>query len=825
MDTFCTIQLANQVDTKMKKKFIQWPAALVALSFLFFSFYPLIGQITLTGEVKAEDKQPIPFANILLLQPQDSALVMGDITDAEGKFSINVRPAEYLINISLIGYQSVYSLVKTSAEQPEVLLGTFQLLEDVRQLEEVVVKEQKPLFEKQIDRTVVNVQSRITNTGSSVLEVLEKSPGVMVNRQNNTLTMNGKSGVLVMINNKINRLPMDAVVQMLNGMSAANIEKIELITSPPAKYDAEGNAGIIHVVTTESPDFGTNGNFGATVGYNGAETLAGNFNITHRSRRLNTFMNYSINHDRNTQEWYSEHYFTQDGFTQSEIINSSRKPLTVVQNLQMGVEYDFTNKTSASLLVSGYKRKWDMPAVTTDTQQISPDSTIVTKMYIQELNVWQSATASLGLKHRLTDRQELSMAFDYLYYHNNNPSSYQNEISSEGLPEVETENINVEKKTPVNFQVANIDYTNNISDKFSMEAGAKSTFSQFTNDVQVSRQTTAEWVIDPEFTNIATLDEKILAAYWSGNWQPHANWDLKGGLRYEYTDTYLSTPEQAGLVDREFGNFFPSLFITHSLNEKNKLSLAYNRRITRPTFNDMAPFVFFFGPNTFVAGNLSIRPAISDGIDVNYQWKQFWLTLQYSYTKNAIAFLQPEFDEESGEQVFRSQNLKYLQTLGISTAFPLTVTTWWEMQNDVAFYYNIFETLHLEKNIQGSVSNFTFNTTSTFKLPANFSIELSANYQSGMFWGLTQFDPIGSVNLGIRKKLKNEAVITLAVNDLFDNYNWNFSTNVSDNIRNSVEYDLPIRSINLTYTYKFGNKKLKSVDIKSGSETERRRVQ
>src|SRR5690606_301910 len=135
-------------------------------------------------------------------------------------------------------------------------------------------------------------------------------------------------------------------------------------------------------------------------------------------------------------------------------------------------------------------------------------------------------------------------------------------------------------------------------------------------------------------------------------------------------------------VDRKFGNLFPSLFITRRLGENQSILLAYSRRITRPTFNDMAPFVFFIGPSSFVAGNLALRPAVSDGAELSYQLRRWWVSFKYSYTKDDIAFLQPEISPGSEDQIFRSQNLKYMKTMGINLTFPMTITPWWEMQND-----------------------------------------------------------------------------------------------------------------------------------------------
>ena len=458
----------------------------------------------------------------------------------------------------MIGYKQAYSSLEVNHEN--MTIPQVQLDEDTQQLDEVVVTARKPLYEKQIDRTVVNVQSSITSSGKTALEVIEKSPGVNVNRQNNSLSMNGKTGVQVMINGKMSRLPIDAVVQMLDGMSAANIDKIELIITPPAKYDAEGDARIINIVMIENADSGTNGNFGLTGGYNKGETLGTNFNFNHRSNRYSFFVDYSILSDHNEQPWINKRTIKGEEFDRTVVSTSQRDSRTTVQNFRTGLAYDISSKTSAKLLLTGYRRNWDMDAATENVNVISPDLIITTDMDLHESNIWQSASASFGMSHQITNRQRISFDFDYLYYVNDNPSRYDNSSFSNESSTTEGEIIEVTKDTPINFKIAQFDYSNQINEKFSVDVGVKTTFPRFNNNVEVQSFVQEQWVTNNQLTNTSNLDEKIMAGYASWKWEPTTNLMINGGLRYEYTDSYLSSPEEKGLVDREFGNLFPSLF-------------------------------------------------------------------------------------------------------------------------------------------------------------------------------------------------------------------------------------------------------------------------
>ena len=280
-------------------------------SFLFFSLLIFclatvaVAQTTLSGSVHTSDQKPLPFVSIALLNVRDSSLVRGAISTETGQYAFeNVRPGQYRLAASAVGYASVRSEVVPVDNRP-VTLSALTLHETTKTLGEVTVAVKKPMYEQQVDRLVVNVQNSITAAGGTALEVLERSPGISVNRQNNSLSMNGKAGILVMMNGKLTRLPIATVVQMLEGMSANDIEKIELITTPPARYDAEGDAGIINIITKKNTNFGTNGNLSATYGQGRYARPAATLNLNHRSQKLNLYGSGSYSQNRS---WFLMQY-------------------------------------------------------------------------------------------------------------------------------------------------------------------------------------------------------------------------------------------------------------------------------------------------------------------------------------------------------------------------------------------------------------------------------------------------------------------------------------------------------------------------------------
>lgn len=244
------------------------------------------------------------------------------------------------------------------------------------------------------------------------------------------------------------------------------------------------------------------------------------------------------------------------------------------------------------------------------------------------------------------------------------------------------------------------------------------------------------WTVNERYTNEADLTEKIGAVYLSGNWNPAEDLQINAGLRYEYTDSYLSTPDEQGLIDREYGNLFPSLFINKDLSKESSIGVSYNRRITRPTFDDMAPFVFFLSPNTFISGTRSLKPAVTDGLKLDFQHNPWLVSLQYNYSRDEIGAFQPEVNPETNEQTYSARNLDYLRTWTLTTSIPLEPTPWWQIQTNLSGRYQVFKTDHLENDVTQEVAGLTANITNTFELPSEFSVEISGSYQSKSIWGL-----------------------------------------------------------------------------------------
>ena len=783
-------------------------------------------QTKLVGHTIDTKGNPVPFANVLLLNPIDSSLIQGELSDLNGFFELYAESgSRVILSTSYVGYNTNYSDIITVSLQSPLEMGNIILSEGL-QLQEIEVVARKPLYEQKIDRMVVNVSNSITSSGYSALEVLEKSPGILVNRQNNTISLLGKEGVVVMINGKINYQPLESIVQMLGGMPSDNIEKIELITTPPAKYDAEGNAGYINIVLKQRSDLGLSGNISASAGYGEGETASGNLSVNYRKGKINVFGNYSYFLQGQYQEFYNyRKVLTSTDINESEIL-TERDPTDRNNNARLGMDYTISDKTTLGLLLAAYDNKWTMDAFnkgSTRFNGLKTDSLTLTNF---ERNQWKHFMINLNLEHKLSEGNTISVNIDRLFYEDQNPSTYNtNFFDSSGIFE-RTENTRAEKITPIDIFVGQVDYSSELNKDFSVEMGAKYAISRFTNNVVVEILNNGAWVFIDQFTNESTLNEQIISSYASLDYRLDEKNSFKLGLRYEYTDSELNTLKEGRVVDREFGQLFPTLYYSRKVNETQMLGLSYNRRITRPSFNDMAPFAIFLDPNTFFFGNAALQPAISDNIKMDYRFNSVNLSLQYTREDSTIARFQDFVDPETNQQSFRPINLSSSDIITASLSFPVYFSKHWEMQNNLIGTYIEARSFYEGNAIIIDNFNYNINSTHNFIIENGLSIELSGFYTSPSLFGRSRLGAIYGINLGAQKKFENGSSLRFNVRDAFNSIVWRGGTDLSDQgFLTDGYFDFSNQTFLISYATTFGNNKLKASRARStGSEEERQRI-
>ncbi|MEM7185290.1 MAG: outer membrane beta-barrel family protein [Bacteroidota bacterium] len=778
-----------------------------------------------SGNMIDGNDQEVAFANVLLLRASDSTLVKGAISSETGTFSFSdVAADRYFIEGSLVGFQTAQSEVFDL--RSNFTVPTLILLEG-ESLDEVVVVAEKPLYTQKVDRMVINVEGSIVSSGGTALEVLERSPGVVVNRQNNALSLVGKDGVVVMINDKISYVPASAIVQMLDGMSADNIESIELITTPPANFDAEGNAGFINIVLKKNADLGLNGSYSLSAGWGRGVVTNDNINFNYRKEKLNVFGSYSFRLDERFNPIKTSREFMQDGVLLATESETDRFPQQRNHNVRLGLDYQISDKTISGFIVNAFDNRWTMDAFNRSFDSSDGMPTGFVALDNQEKNQLQHFGANYNIAHNFTDDRKLSLDVDYLFYQFDNPTDYSNSFFDGDGNFLNDAMLRSRKDTPLTTWVGKVDYTDKVTEKIKLEMGGKVIKNDFENDVSVENLIDGVWVFDPTLTNFSVLDEFIWAGYGSLDATLSEKTSVKAGLRYEYTDSKLDVNTQGTVVDRQFGVWFPSVFVNRQWTEQFSTNVSYSKRITRPTFNDLAPFVIFFEPNTFISGNASLQPAISNSYKIDLNYKSYFLSLQYTDQDMSIANFQERIDPETGRLIFEAANLDYTRTFAIIAGIPVKLTSWWRTQNNVNYVRQKVRSFYLGEPIEQELGIFNANSTWSFKISDKWSSELSGFYNGAGFFGNAVYEAVWGVNFGLQHEFSEKwGTVKFAISDLFDSIVFNGGTDLPEqNIRTSNTFDFSQRTFTLTYTRNFGNSKLRSArNRETGSEEERRRV-
>ncbi|MCW3090360.1 MAG: hypothetical protein JWP81_1429 [Ferruginibacter sp.] len=788
-------------------------------------------QSVIYGSVQQSNDKILQFANVLLMKSTDSSLVKGMISDASGKYSFdNIGIGKYLVTATFTGMDQVFTPVfEITSNKKEINVGILHLKNTDVQLNNVTLAAKKPMFEQKIDRMVINVKNSITDAGGTALDVLEKSPGVTVNRQNNSIAINGKSGVVVMMNGKISYMPVDAIVQMLAGINAGNIEKIELITTPPSKYDAAGNAGYINIVLINNPYAGLNGSYFLTAGYGNRELGAGGINFNYRNGKINLYGNYAFNYDHYIQKGAGFMQLTKGANIIANTSFTDRNAKRQVHNARIGVDYQLDTATVIGALISGYNNRWTMAADNGATVRINNvvDTTISTVN--NELNHWQNLMTNFNFQHTFKTGKIFYFDVNYIYYKDNNPNTYTNAYYNKVQDFLYRDDLKSEKITPINVWVFSTDYTTALGKKVTMETGSKLSLSRFTNDVSVDNFRQNTWISDSTLSAFYLLKENIGAAYTSFTMNINSKTTMKAGLRYEYTSSNLGTTQKANIVNRKYGELFPTFYVSQKMSENKSMNFSYSRRITRPTFNDLAPFTIFFDPKTFFTGNAALQPAIANAFQASYLLKDYIFSLSYTHEKNTIESFQTErIDTISNILYLSAKNFTYEQYLTASFSLPFTITKWWTMQNNVNIDWRQVNTIYNKEAVQLQIFDYNMNTTQRFTLPKDISIELTGLYSSASYFGTAKLESIYQLDLGIQKKFSNKKdIIRIAANDMFNSgTNYRFTENLPIKgtiIRGSLNFGLV--AYKLTYTHNFGNKALKDKRARStGAEAELNRV-
>ncbi|AXG68877.1 outer membrane protein beta-barrel family protein [Kordia sp. SMS9] len=789
---------------------------------VLFTFFTAVGQETyqVTGKLIASDSETaVSFANAVLLQ--DGEVVKGSSSETTGTFLIeNITAGKYTLNISFLGYKT-YN--KTMEVRSNLNLGTIVLQKDMEALDGVTITHKKPSLKREIDRLVFNIQGTPL-TEENTWEVLRRTPGVIV--INNTLSVKNGSPT-VYINDRKVHLSSSEIYQLLEGTPAETIKSVEVITNPPARYDAQGGT-ILNIVMEKNLIVGYHGSVYGNFTQGVFPRYNGGINQFYKRGKFNIFGNYNYTHNKLNRDNDEEINYL-DNATTTSVWNSliNRNERSNQHNFSLNVDYEFDAKNtvrfSGSFLYLPYWKR------DTETNSVIDDQTAANEDFsLQAINKFNQDKHNLGLNldyvHKFEkEGEQLSANVHYTDYDKANDQSVATDYTVVANPNFSTA-FTTHANQRTNILSGQVDYELPISETANFEAGAKVANIDTKSNLQQFNIINDISTLDVDNSDIFDYDEFIYAAYvsYAKSWE---DWSIKVGFRGEQTELRGNSVSTNQVNTQNYFELFPTAYISHKVSEKVNVYADFSRRIQRPSFDDLNPFRFNFTDFSFAAGNPRLQPAIRNmykiGVEIN---DTFFIEAYYAYNKSAIFELTLQ-DNDSDILQYLASNIEKNVDYGLDfiTYFPVSDT--WDV-SFVSSVFNMSDTFTLGDNVQTTQSKWSLYTTLdnnfTFLKDKSLTANLSILYVSDNIQGLSEVSGTNLVALSLRKTLWNKkATLSLTLSDILNGQEFTNTTRfVNQNSRYFSNYDT--QTIRVGLRYNFGNTKLQTNQrTKSSAEQER----
>jgi iron complex outermembrane receptor protein len=779
----------------------------------------------ITGLLQNEQAKLMDYATVTLLRSKDSSVVKSTLTNDAGRYRFdNINAGQYIVKATTVGYQATFSPV-LEVRDNVINAPVIQMQQSSRNLQGVTITSTRPLIERKIDRTVMNVENSVLAAGNTAMEILARAPGVTVDKDDN-ITLKGKQGVTVMINDKLTYLSAAQLATLLRSTDGNTIKSIEIITNPSAKYDAAGNSGIINIKLKKNTQSGTNGSVTAGIARSQFWRDNSSLNLNHKSGKLNVFGTFSRGDNKRINNIYIDR-ITRDSTGNPTYFNqlTRMQQANHYNNYRIGADYDVSTKNVIGFVVSGYgnseKDNNDgNTRIGATANQI--DSSLTTLSTIDQ--TFKNIAVNLNDRFKIdTSGQELSIDLDYSKFKNNSVAQYNTNFflpngSIQHKPEL------LRNQTPSNILIytAKADYAKPLTKTIKFETGAKFSSVKTDNDLQAQKQDsiTNLYIPDAGRTNHFIYTEKVSAGYVNLNKQ-FKKTSVQVGVRAEYTQSngnLLGSTQ----VNRDYLDFFPSVFINHDINDKNQISFSYSRRIDRPGYDNLNPFIYYLDPYTYSKGNAFLKPQYTNNFEFNYTHnKSINVSLGYSRTTDVIT----EIILTEGNKSFQTNlNLQTQNAYSVNIDVPYTITKWWSGNINVNSFYLGFksDSVGTGKLSDGQVT-VQAKTTQTFTF-GTYRFEIMGDYQSPLTYGIYKIKPRYGVDAGLSHSFANKKLnVKLAVDDVFHIRRNNVSSHILGN-----DFDIhqtrDSRVGRLTVTYNFGNNKIKARQHQTGADEEKNRV-
>ncbi len=785
---------------------------LIAISCIANAQRPATANIR--GSVAEETKSPVEGASIELIRNQDTAAYKMSETDKSGRFIFETIPVgKYHLVATAVGHESFSGpAFSVSPDNKNIDLPQVVLKKKTNELQSVAVVANKSFIEQRADRIVVNVDASPANAGSSAMDILEKSPGVTVDKDDN-ISLKGKQGVIIMIDDKPTYMTSTQLASYLKSLPASAIDQLEIMTNPSAKYDAAGNSGIINIKTKKNK----------TKGFNGSMTLSqteskygkpgASVNMNYRTGKLNIFANAGFNRWKGWHNLDINRNYLDSGngkinsiFTQTTYMQYSNPEF----NIKAGIDYFLNDKTTLGFVVSGFQddeKNQSQSYITLKDANNIPDSLVHSFGNIDGL--WQNVSMNLNFLRKFDSLgTQITADADYVRYNSKNDQYYLNATFDPKMNPLDASTLSGNLPSTINIYTFKTDYTHPFKNDFKLEAGLKTSYVATDNQANYFNVVSDVEYPDTTKTNYFVYHENINAVYLNFN-KKYKKWNFQAGLRVENTNysghqfgNKYTVVNNDSAFSKSYVSAFPTAYISYQLNDNNMFGLNFGRRIDRPDYGDLNPFLFFLDQYTYQAGNPYLQPQYTTNIELSHTYhNMLTTTLNYSNTKN---FFSETFEQEGHATIVRNGNIGRRQNAGVSASLNLTVTKWWTAILYTNLNYNHFNGMLYGQNLNVSAVNLLGNLNNQFKFGKGWGGEISGFYRTAGLEGQVLIKPVGQTSAAIVKQLFNEkGSLKLGVRDIFYTQQFRGAINFQET-QATFHNSRDSRQVSLTFTYRFG---------------------
>lgn len=715
------------------------------------------------------------------------------------------------------------SFAQNSPERPAAKSDSASTKEKVQQLKTVNIQAKKPLIEHRADKIVVNVENNILSAGATALDLLEKAPGVIVDRHNDQIRLNAKSGLTVMIDGKPTILSGADLINYLGNIGSDQIGTFEIISNPSAKYDASGSAGIINIKMKKNRNFGTNASLSTNVSRAVIENFPSNLyrnginlNVNHSVAKWNLYGNAMFAHKVNYNQITALRSTLANGLKSDFDQQFGRTNTGDGYSGRFGVDYKSSSRTTLGLILDANTLDASMNFLSATTINEQRGTTL-NKNSLQQSSLSKSPatnlTANFNLRHDFNaEGTNLSVDVDYSGFSNKKNEDFDTKyLNSTGNID---QHVLLRNRTNAQIDVYAVkaDFAHAINKLSSMEAGFKSSYVTTNNDFVAEQYQAAVWQNDSGKSNQFLYKENINALYanYTTKWK---KFDFQLGLRAEHTfsDGFSVTDQKS--VARNYFSLFPTLFVSQRLTESHQLRYSYGRRVDRPNYQQLNPFIFYLDAFTLEYGNPYLKPMFTDNFELGYAYKNaFSVSLNYADTRDLIVQITSQNDSTRTISLNRS-NIGRSENYALGLDFPFQIAKWWTSQNSIGGNFMKVS----DGNLLGGIYNrdnwgYNINTAHSFQLPNQFSLEANFWLNSANLNGQEQATRSRyALNLGAQKSfLAKKLRMRLTVEDLFLT-NQFAGKIVYQNLDLNVRNRSASRRVGLNVSYNFGNQQIKGL--------------